>query len=661
MSENIFDHNPLQEWNGFVARFGMPDPEGNEKITEVIMTAINATDATQRCIELSKQKKFKQANSTEVLLNVQKFFRGEIDLGEGEIIYDGPKTDIWTFIGMIGIQFPSSTLETLMQRWSTLPGYSIKSIDPDDYMDTPVAYEVTLHPFFDSIIVANDESVVNGFTMVSDIESATLTAGFDESGNVDGIALTWNNFNPIGNYILYRSNYQTAFSVFNIEELTPIQEQLTPVNGHLSTTFFDTDNADLGTKYYWVAKALDPSMPQQLNAVYPITRTHPGISAVFLADEQVTVINSLGASTTQDNTIDVTWYPVQTENPGDSACYFCYINGNTNNIDEDATTNLDCTHIVDIWRNCVNYWWDTISGGVDYSNSSSCESYGTCEERTRDVWRYWGVWQYGNWSSWYAINQNETQASCLGGDHTDEYAFADPECSGGGWGTEASCLAAGTCSDSQYNNSQSQCLNNGICSDGSSSNQTSCVNSGFCVDGEGNNQSQCEDDDGTWTSYTWTWNSWSSANYTWDVGGWFLSYPDDLDRRWFGNNWNLTGSTWILNTQYTRKRKCRTNDGVWTSSSGWQTPEHYKVYRADPESGYSEYRFILSQGHSGSSSTTQTFVDNTAVDQNVDYRYKVTQVISDVEGDFSNYVIGRQNYNNSSSKWWTDRWSFPLW
>ena len=78
MSENLFNYNPIQEWTGDVADVGMSTHGGNLRVTTIITSSENATEATLKCNQLAVAEPFfKDAGSSNVLEVVRSFFTSD--------------------------------------------------------------------------------------------------------------------------------------------------------------------------------------------------------------------------------------------------------------------------------------------------------------------------------------------------------------------------------------------------------------------------------------------------------------------------------------------------------------------------------------------------------------------------------------------------------
>ena len=139
-----------------------------------------------------------------------------------------------------------------------------------------------------------------------------------------------------------------------------------------------------------------------------------------------------------------------------------------------------------------------------------------------------------NWIDWTEWNASNGTCSKSGGYNTESSCSAQGSCSVSGFNTQStctsggvcsisgntdqsSCTSAGTCSISGYN-SQSSCTGTGTCSNGAETSQSTCTGNKACSNSHYTTKTTCQNNGGTWAKGTWTPGQWTSG--TWTPGVW---------------------------------------------------------------------------------------------------------------------------------------------
>ena len=236
---NIFDYNPIQEWTGDVVDFGLPTVEGNRLISEIVTTALNAQDATQRCFEMSKTNEyFALASSPETLKLVRYFFTGDSEL-LGTLSVASVQSFIETSISGSGISTPTHLLDLIDTDDNGLLNITSRFVEK-----------------FDVLIDKNLNTSSSLTQSVVDIQYKPLSAvtnlnATDDSSLTPGVVLVdWNSDTSALSYNVYRSINKHAFDLFDPENLNPNQILLANIPNN---SFADTTLDNIGTYYYWVS------------------------------------------------------------------------------------------------------------------------------------------------------------------------------------------------------------------------------------------------------------------------------------------------------------------------------------------------------------------------------------------------------------------------
>ena len=205
------------------------------------------------------------------------------------------------------------------------------------------------------------------------------------------------------------------------------------------------------------------------------------------------------------------------------------------------------------------------------------------------------------------------------------------QCSNTYWTTSSTCLAAGTCSYSTWNNQQTNCQNRGECYH----------NDGWLWSNDsykGNiTQSQCNDYDNGWPEYVnWNQNNWQTHNNSWQQ-----------QHTWYSNSFVSDNYNWNTYPQWNDPSICVSNNSSWVPDIAIQnTPDSYNIYRATETQHLAipqEYTFIKNIVHTGTSISPQEYIDTSNKIRYALYYYKVTQISGGVESDFSIHDTGYQN------------------
>lgn len=385
--DDLFDYRPIQEWNNNVAVFGMPTPEGNLKVTEIVTSATSALHATALCFELAKDDRYVNAIDPGVLAIVRLFFTGKSD-DISTVQIQSSESFIESFMGTVGM---------------SIPLYSLKIFEGAIYQDSIETFSIEIEMRVDLVSSTFDSDIIYEYT--SPPEPIPIIVSDNE---LDIIELSWSASSGAVSYNVYRSDYKSAFWFYDPENLTSEQIFI----GNTSDLFW-TDNTltDIGTKYYWIAPVFNNSFGELTEGTLsPIHALGWGSDGSVLPDDAMNTITSCSASNgnqyhsvTGDPLIKILFQGKNTIDPSTGGCYICY--------EDDLVTETDDEDQNSCEYECVQYDLTPLPGGVGpYTNGSICGTYGVCEIRTRS----WGdAWfNIDNWSSWTVYNENYTQSQC---------------------------------------------------------------------------------------------------------------------------------------------------------------------------------------------------------------------------------------------------------
>ena len=542
---NLFDYKPIQEWNGNIANLGMPTPEGNEKITEIITSSNDALEALQRTVDLSKSSYiFEKASSDEVLANVLSFFSGTgitdtVEIVLNQSFVESPsRPEYWDNEPTLPAEF-STVLRPNPNNWYIAgtnlsysefligePGVEIPNIGTSVPFTRPYFADGFQYVYnsLGEIIQTYLERVAVRIPLRSGTPTEVLielpfdlsytytplpaptnfTAVYERSDN-PAVVINWTAVDQtvldpltIGNigfggqvYKVYKSDNKYAFNEFDPNNLSTEQTLIASTD---TVIWNDSSSTNIGTYYYWVSAKYISSNYQAIDGSTTFSDVYGILTPGLQCSEEYTdgvwnydsyvCLHSGG-----EWDINIAGFPSALEGDPyiEKVDNLTISTGQSNQITISWDSNPTVNPLQGDCFKCENVLLELQPHYDEYD----CLSQGVCFNSYLDVSVYDdneipclanGVCEDIQWLN-SALCTSRGYCSSAGFTDLDEIGCITAGiCDTPLYGNEATCIVNGWCTNSTYDADESTCVNAGECNGGGYITQPSCETNGYCTE-----------------------------------------------------------------------------------------------------------------------------------------------------------------------------------